>query len=789
MNIMNYNFGKGEYKNWIVAEYKFDVRYLGKSESIMCLGNGYLGLRSATEEKYVGETRDMFVAGTFNKFDENEVTELPNVADVTQIDININGNRFCLLSGKVTNYKKYINLKNGLLTREFTWENEECGKIEFKFERFVSNENLHLIAQRVSIKPLDKELEINIQSGINGQLSNTGSQHFTEGDKRVYDKKYIQYTQTTTESKIDFVLNTAHKFSVDGEEFEPKNLVAMDRRKVYTNFDFVANKEKVLVIEKTSNVFTSRDKECENFNIDELKTHSLENLKAEEAKGFETLQLASENAWERKVWSKAKINVKSDNGYEQLAIRFAQYHLEVMTPSHDNRMNIGAKGLSGEGYKGHTFWDTEIFMLPYFIYNDPAAARKLLEYRYLTLGGARKKAKENGYEGAQFPWESAWLEDGEVTPVWGAADVITGKPEKIWTGFIEIHVTSDVVYGTWHYYNATGDQNFMDECGYEMIFDCATFWQSRLEWNEEKQRYEINGVIGPDEYKEHVDNNAFTNHTAKWNLDLAIEYYNELKSNRPKLFKKLNTKLNLDENVEKWADKKEKIYLPQPNENNIIPQDDTYLTKEIIDLTKYKNQTNIGSFFKEYNMKQACEIQVSKQADIMVLFLLLENLFSEDVKKANWDYYEPKTLHDSSLSLSTHCVLANDLGDTDLSYKLFRKACDIDLGPNMKTSDAGIHAASLGGVWQCIANGFGGVRMIDGKLRVNPSIPTTWEELEFTLNWKGDLLKITVNHDNFVVENTTRNNETIEFIHNKKNYTLKDKLEIVLEGEKECIEA
>ncbi|WP_042273266.1 glycoside hydrolase family 65 protein [[Clostridium] dakarense] len=779
MSLMKYDLGHGQEKNWIVSENDFNSLFLGKGESIMCLGNGYLGLRSATEEKYVGETRDMLIAGTFNKFD-GEVTELPNAADLTEITIFINGERFSLLQGEIKNYSRNLNLKTGELNRNFIWSNKDFGKIKFEFKRFVSLKNLHLIGQKVSITPLEKNIEVKIQSGINGQVSNTGAQHFTEGEKRVYDSKYIQYTQRTTESNIDFVSNTVHKFEINKEEVSPSSLIVMDRRKVYYNYDLSVKENETLVIEKISNVFTSRDKECEKLSYEELKEFSLENIKKEYTIGYEELQSESAKAWEDKIWSKCSIKIDSQNDYEQLAIRFAQYHLVVMTPAHDNRMNIGAKGLSGEGYKGHTFWDTEIFMLPYFIYTDPKVAKSLLEYRYLTLAGARKKAKENGYEGAQFPWESAWLEDGEVTPEWGSADVITGKAEKIWTGFIEIHVTSDVVYGTWHYYKASNDQEFMDNCGYEIIFDCATFWQSRLEWNEEKQIFEIIGVIGPDEYKEHIDNNAFTNYTAKWNLELAMNYYNELKENRPDLFNKLNEKLNLDENFTKWASKINKIYLPKPNEDNIIPQDDTYLSKEIIDLTKYKNQTNIGSFFKDYNMKQANEIQVSKQADIMVMFLLLEGLFSEEVKRANWDYYEPKTLHDSSLSLSTHCTLANDLGYNELSYDLFRKACDIDLGPNMKTSDAGIHAASLGGVWQCVVNGFGGVRMIDGKLRINPTLPNTWNKLEFPLHWHGDLLKINVSQDELLIENTTKNNEEIVFTHRGNEYKLYDNISIKL---------
>jgi len=224
-----------------------------------------------------------------------------------------------------------------------------------------------------------------------------------------------------------------------------------------------------------------------------------------------------------------------------------------------------------------------------------------------------------------------------------------------------------------------------------------------------------------------------------------------------------------------------KIYLPQPREGDLlIAQDDTYLDLEIIDLTKYKNQENVGLMFKDYNLKQVNKIQVSKQADIMVLFYLLEDLFSAEVKKANWEYYEPKTLHDSSLSLSTHSVLASDMGDKEMAYGLFRKATEIDLGPNMKTSDHGIHAASLGGIWQCVVNGFGGVRMLNGQLRIEPKLPDAWDSLSFRINWHGDLLEVGVKHDEFRLVKATGVNESVEVIHKGEIYVLVDDLVIKL---------
>ncbi|WP_019243260.1 MULTISPECIES: glycoside hydrolase family 65 protein [Bacillus] len=781
-SIMQYNRGTGAYENWVVTESAYNPKLVGKAEAIFCLGNGYMGQRAAAEEKNMGETRNLFVAGTFNKFADNEVTELPNAADVLWMDFTLDGQAFNLEQGTIVSYERSLNVKEAELTRKVVWTSNENRTYELTFRRFISLEDKHVIAQRVEITPVDQDAEISITSGINAQVSNSGVQHFKEGEKRLFDKKIMQLIQTTTESNIDFVFNTAHQFEKNNAAVEVDGLILMERRKIYYAYNNISvAKGETLVIEKLTNVFTSRDKDVELAGLEGLKAFSKEHLEGVLKAGYNTLFVAHKQAWEEQVWSACPITIESGESFDQLAIRFAQYHLTVFTPAHDNRMNVGAKGLSGEGYKGHTFWDTELFVLPYFIYSHPKVARSLLEYRYLTLPGAHKKAKENGYEGAMFPWESAWLEDGEVTPVWGAADIITGEATKIWSGFIEQHITSDIAFATWQYYQITGDEDFMEKYGYELLLDTAKFWQSRLEWNEEKQEFHINNVIGPDEYKEHVNNNAFTNYTAHWTIKNAMAYYNMLKADKPEIFARLNEKLDLDATYEKWVAKVDKIYLPQPRQEDlVIGQDDTYLSKQIIDLTKYKNQENVGSMFKDYNLTQVNEIQVSKQADIMVLFYLLEDLFSQDVKKANWEYYEPKTLHDSSLSLSTHCVLASDMGDKEMAYKLFNQACAIDLGPNMKTSDHGIHAASLGGIWQCVVNGFGGVRMLNGKLRIVPALPEKWNALTFPIFWQGDRLEVTVTKRTLTVKKVTNNNDEITFTCGDKEYTVKDQVVIEL---------
>ena len=766
--MMKYDLGKGEFRNWIVSEIEFEEKYIGKTEAIFALGNGYIGLRSANEERYLDEKRDLFISGTFNKANENEVTELPNAADITEIEIYINGKRLTLSSKNNKEYLKSLNLKTGELSRSFVYLDDNYNEYKVSSKRFVSQDRLHVIVNRMEITPLSMNSKIEYRSGINGQVTNTGSQHFNEGEKRIYDYKYIQMLQETSQSKITFIQNTVHNIYIVGTKIDRKPKLSIDRRRVSVSDEYEVDKDQTLVIEKFSNIYTTRDIDSENLTINQLREKSLNEIKEISDMDYDTLFEYNEKIW-KKYWEDQNIVIEG-NDYDQLAIRFAEYHLKVMTPAHDNRCGIAAKGLSGEGYKGHSFWDTEIFILPFYTYSNPEIARKLLEYRYLSINGAREKAKINGYEGAMYPWESAWLEDGEVTPVWGAVDIITGKATKIWSGFIEQHITADITFAVWQYYMITNDEDFMEKYGYEIMFDTAIFWASRLEWNDDKQRYHINEVIGPDEYKEHVDNDAFTNWLAYWTIETAIEYYNKLKSNKLEIFEAINKKLDLVRSYDKWIEKLPKIYLPLPRElDNIIPQNDTFLSLKDIDLTKYKNQTHVGSMFQDYNLDQVNKMQVIKQADVVMLLYLLEHKFSKEVKKANYDYYEKRTLHDSSLSLSTHSILASDIDEKELAYKLFNGATKIDLGENMKTSDHGIHAASLGGIWQIVVNGFGGVRMIGGNLRINPKLPESWEKLSFSFIWKNNKINVNLSRNNIELNRFSGDDEIIEiYIYDSK---------------------
>lgn len=764
MSNLNYQKGKKELENWLIEESVFDPRYLGKCESIFCQGNGYIGIRNALEESYVTETRNMFVAGTFNKFHETEVTELPNLPDITNITVLINKRPFSLTEGKILHYERTLNLKNGETVRKAEWESSQGERIRFTFSRVVSLADKHAVGMQVKITPLSKDAEIEIVSGIDGTVTNSGAQHLVEGDKRLYDGVYLEYLSETSESHIPVASYAAHRFFFEEGEAEIKFLPIIDRRQIKLSASLLVPENKTLVIEKTAAVYTGRDIEfSQKEDADketlqnEIKEKGQAHIRSLREGGYEKLKRESETAWEQ-FWQEQDIIFETENPFDQLALRFALYHLNIMVNKEDNRTGIGAKALSGEGYKGHSFWDTEVFLLPYYLYTQPEIARNLLEYRYMGLTGAREKAKEYGYEGAMYPWEAAWIDDGEVTPLYGPADVVTGKPLKYWTGLIEQHISADITFAVWQYYLASGDEKFMNRCGYEMIFDTARFWLSRLEWNEEKKQYEINDVIGPDEYKEHVNNNVYTNYLAHYNILLADRLYDSLKETKDKekaeCFKRLEKMLSLAKMKEDVLQKADKLYLPKPDgQSGIIPQFDGYFDLEYLDITRFKESTEVLTIYKELSQEQINRYQIAKQGDLVVLLYLLEDLFDEETKQKNYSYYEERTLHDSSLSKSTHSIVASDLGMSGQAYAFYEGSCKVDLGEEMKSSDAGIHSASMGGIWQAAVQGFGGVRMAKDGLRIAPSLPKECRKLAFPLHYMGAALYVTVTPDKLTIEN------------------------------------
>ena len=777
--VIKYNIGKNEYRNWIVGETDFQPEYLGKFETIFSLGNGYMGVRAATEETYQKETRGCYVAGVFDKF-PGEVTELVNIPDWLNIEIRLDGEMFDLKMGKILLYQRQLNIKDGQLIRNIEWESPTGKKTRLSFERFVSLENRHFAALKVKIIPLNYSGAIEICSGINGQTTNSGVQHFKEGRLRFSYEGIISMTSRAQESNIGVAIAAKHLFSLNGKILKAKEEVGSKRRKIFLSSRYKIKQNEELSFVKMVTVYTTHDvdfKEKEGVSDKEIEKAAVDNLKKLIETGYNNLFEAHKERWNQ-LWEQIDITLDGPD-FDQLAIRFSQFHIYQMTPVHDERLSIAAKGFSGEGYKGHVFWDMEIFILPSLIYTFPEIAKRLLLYRYHFLDGARGKAKENGFEGAMYPWECA--DTGcEVTPKWGGVDFKTGKPQRIWTGELEQHITCDIVYSIWHYFQATCDYDFMYNYGLEIMLETSRFWASRLEYNPEKDQYEINDVTGPDEYSEHINNNAFTNYMVKWQLNKTIHFSGWIKANQLEVWKKVTSKIKFTFNeLSDWKEKADKIYIAMGKASGFIHQYEGFTDKREVDLLKYKGK--VGAIAQDYNWEEITQMQVLKQSDIIMLLYLLGDDFSQETKSLNWDYYEPKTLHDSSLSPSIHAIVALDIEDVEKGYEYFERSIRIDLGENLKSSWDGLHAASLGGNWQAVVNGFGGVRITNkGRLRINPHLPKKWKRLRFKIKWHNEEYCVDITRNTITLKPLSSISKSLPVEVCEKEYILKtdEELEI-----------
>ncbi|AGB41745.1 trehalose/maltose hydrolase or phosphorylase [Halobacteroides halobius DSM 5150] len=747
--------------NWRIIEDTFNTEYLQHYETIFTLGNGYLGTRGSLEESYSESKPGTFIAGTFDKAPE-EVTELPNVANWLAIDLNLAGENFDLKQGQILDYNRSLNLKQGILTREVTWQSPAGNVTELRFERFVSIADQHKLGLKVAITPKNYSGEIKYKSNLDGQITNSGTQHFIDREKCAIEQQGIYLVQRTQESEIDIALAAMHNIKSEGRGLKIDNNCNIGRRKVFYQGQFNAVEEEQYTCEKLVSIYTSRD-------VANPKEEAVKSVQEAIKVGYDYLANNHISAW-AKEWDRSDIKLDGPT-FDQLAIRFGIFHQLQMAHKSDDRISIAAKALSGEGYRGHVFWDNEIFNLPFFIYNYPAAAKTLLKYRYNTLDGARQKAKDNGYQGAQFAWESARTGE-ETTPKWGGLDIETGKPIRIWCGDIEEHITADVAYAIYHYYQATGDEEFLQDYGAEILLETARFWASRVEYNQGEDRYEITGVIGPDEYSEHVDNNVYTNMMVQFNLEKALEIVGYLADNNPQVWEKLVEKLNLDEEeLTKWQEITNKIFINYDENKKLYIQYEGFLEQDNID-DKIKEAKEKGIHLPALVpwKKISEESQALKQADVVMLQYLLSDKFSVEEKKTAWELYEPKTMHDSSLSPAIHSIVAVEMGDLDKAYDYFKQGAKIDL--TLGGSEAGLHAASLGGLWQSVVNGFAGMRREEGKLRFNPTLPENWNQLEFSIIWKGVELIINLTRDSLTLKASSNLEDEIEFNVYNNSYIL-----------------
>jgi beta-phosphoglucomutase len=713
-------------------ERTFNPTQLRHKETVFTLSNGYLGTRGSFEEGYPGSCPATLINGVY---DDAPIvaTELANCPDWLPLVIIVGGDRFRLEQGEVLSYQRSLDLYRGILNRYIHWRSPSGYTFEFRFERFVSLADQHVLALRCQVTSNDYSGEVEVHAGLNGYSDNDGMLHWDCRDQAGnQDSVWLQVC--SRRSKIE--LGMAAQLKVLGaESVSSQSISFQGYPTLVTRFQMQVGQE--VTLEKVVTVFTSRETQTPvRAALDKLA----------DLPEYPIVLAAHEAAW-AKVWQVNDVVIEGDTT-AQLAVRYNLFQLLSVAPRQDDRVSIPAKTLSGFAYRGHIFWDTEIFLLPCLTFTQPALARNLLTYRYHMLDGARRKAKQAGYEGAMYVWESASTGD-EVTPTW-VPDSAGKELVRIWCGEKEVHISTDIAYAIWHYWQATGDDDWMQAYGAEIVLDTAAFWGSRVEWKADQNRYEILDVIGPDEYHERVDNNAFTNCMAQWHLQTALTVLNWLRQYYPDRATALETQLNLTEpRIAHWNAIIQQLWIPQDQTRGLIEQFAGFFDLEDIDLADYEPRSR--SMQSILGIEGANQRQVLKQADVlMLLYLLRGALFSQEnshwlsdrqTLQANWDYYVPRTDHTygSSLGPPVHAILACDLEQPELAYEHFMRAALVDLSDVRGNAHEGIHAASTGGVWQAVVFGFGGIQLTAGKPIAKPQLPPGWKRLKFNLVWQGEL--------------------------------------------------
>ncbi|HKD76962.1 MAG TPA: glycosyl hydrolase family 65 protein, partial [Ktedonobacterales bacterium] len=449
-------------------------------------------------------------------------------------------------------------------------------------------------------------------------------------------------------------------------------------------------------------------------------------------------------AWEHR-WQDSDIVITGDD-LAQRALRFAIYEMIAAADPDDPHVSIGARALTGDAYHGHVFWDTEIYLLPFYTLTCPPAARALLLYRYFTLPAARAKAASLGYRGALYAWESADT-GAEATPA--AINAPNGETVPVLNGHYEQHISADIAYAIWRYWDATEDAGFLLDAGAEIILETARFWGNRAVL-ESDGHYHIRDVIGPDEYHEHVDDNAFTNNMARWNLTCGCEVAKMLAERWPERWQTLRAQLHLaDAEITHWLDVAQRIVTGFDATTGIIEQFDGYSKLEPIDLAQYAQRTLPIDLVLGHEKTQRS--QVVKQADVVMLLALLWDQFDDRTRRANFTYYEERTAHGSSLSPSLHALVAARLGDAALAARYFQMAVGIDTDDSNRNEAGGIHIASQAGLWQAVTFGFAGLHFSDGNIHLDPHLPEGWTALRFPLHWHSRTLLIAIEHEPLAV--------------------------------------
>lgn len=708
---------------FILSENEFNKENIPWNGNRFLTGNGYFGIRGTLEEYTKENMCAINMAGIYDRAGEawRESVNAPNPLYTYVI---INGRKYALPHNKPLSHMQTLDFRNGIHSRRTEWL-AEGGIITVKCERFASMSRRHLIAMKYTVSA-DFECDVEIVTGIDGDVWDINGPHFVKM-KTAYENDVCYVTGVTGEKSIAVNVREAVK-----PDFNADETIINEERCICRHFSLKTKPNVEYSVEKIAEITSSEDDFEANDNIERLVYSE---LKAEHI-----------TEWAR-IWDISEITIDGDDE-AMYAINYSIYHLNSIAPRGQKGKSIPARGLSGQIYKGAVFWDTEMFMIDYYIHTEPQIARTLLQYRIETIDGARAKAKEYGLKGAYYAWESQ--EGGyEGCSDYNVIDVFTNRPMRTHFRDKQYHVSAAVVYGLMKYIRGTGDYSILNEGAIETVIECAEFYRSLLLKYADKPYYEIHDVVGPDEYHERVNNNAYTNRMAKFVFDTAIELIEKFEKEYPQEAERIDKKYDLAKTHTMLRDSSENIFIQQPHEDGIIEQFDGYFDLEDTTVETVRSRLLNPKEYWGGAYGVAAGTQVIKQADVAAMLSMFRDDYSVEIMKKNFSYYEHRTEHGSSLSACMYALLACYTGDADTAYSLFMKSAKADLTKGGKewaglVYIGGTHPASEGGAWIVAVNGFAGIEEMDGKLICRPLLPEKWKGMSFKLMYRNKLYAVDI---------------------------------------------
>jgi trehalose/maltose hydrolase-like predicted phosphorylase len=725
---------------WVLAANGYDPLREGNLESRFAISNGFLGIRGSRATtrgaRWVVPPRT-YVAGLFDTPGAEGTTPgLIPAADWLRVRILLPGGPLVHHPGDVSSHGMTLDLRRGALFSEFGQLKSPDVGMRLRTARLVSLNERAVGLQLIHLEIEEGEVEVTLEASFEGLDLGLVPERL-EQDLGVW---------RTLRSGKSLAMATAAFLQVDGHDLPPTPLGQLK-----CSWSWKSRPGQIVCFERSVAVVRSDAQSLDPGGGARDKIYVARQL------GWRGVLAEHEAAWTSR-WQCSEVKVDGD-AFAQKALRFAIYHLNSAANPADEHVSIGARALTGDDYRGHVFWDTEIFLLPFYILSWPEAARALLMYRFHTLDAARTKAAGMGWQGALYAWESAdtgieTTPEHAIGPDRQIIDILCGKQEQ--------HISADIAYAVWQYWQATGDEGFLRDAGAEILLETGRFWSSRAR-PEADGRHHIRGVIGPDEYHEHIDDNAFTNVMARWNIRRALDVATLLRGRWPKLWTSLSSRLALDDSeLEQWRKVAETMATGFDPKTGLFEQFASFFTLEEIDLAAYAGRSVPMDVV--LGRERTRQSQVIKQADVVALLGLLPEEFGGENAAKNFLYYESRCDHGSSLSPAMHGMVAARLGYSDAALRYFRQTAAIDLADTHAAIDGGVHIAALGGIWLMAVFGFAGVSLQNDSVAVDPKLPANWRSLGFRLQWRGRHLKISIDQTEQRLEATLEAGEPMTLV-------------------------